>query len=135
MALLRHHTGRLRDFNHEESPRFGSFPSSGMNVAGLLVITLWTVGLCSLMFGLLKLVGLLRVDRQSEIVGMDIVKHGEPAYPVAAYGGDFRHLAAGNQSSVTQNGVPIVMPKIHEFKVTKNEEGNNNPAYEGDAPV
>ena len=111
-----------------------------MNIAGLVVITLWTGGLCSLMFGLLKVAGLLRVDRQSEIVGMDIVKHGEPAYPVAAYGGDFRHLqdAQGNNGKgVTQNGVPIVMPKIHEFKVSapKTQEGNNNAAYEGDATV
>ena len=86
-----------------------------MNIAGLLVITLWTVGLCSLMFGLLKLAGLLRVDRQSEIVGMDISKHGEPAYPVSAYGGDFRHLhdkTAKKGSSIVQGGVPIVIPTL-----------------------
>ena len=63
-----------------------------MNFAGLIVITLWTGVLCSLMFFLLNYFHLFRVDRDTEIVGNDIVKHGEPAYPVSAYGGDFRHL-------------------------------------------
>ena len=115
-----------------------------MNIAGLLVITLWTVGLCSLMFGLLKLAGLLRVDRQSEIVGMDISKHGEPAYPVSAYGGDFRHLhdeIAKKGSSVVQGGVPIVMPTLTDFKpstedvANNNNAGNSNAAFTGDAQV
>ena len=111
-----------------------------MNIAGLVVITLWTGGLCSLMFGLLKVAGLLRVDRQSEIVGMDIVKHGEPAYPVAAYGGDFRHLqdAQGNNGKgVTQNGVPIVMSRLNEFKSAPPapKDGNDNPTFNGDAAV
>ena len=116
-----------------------------MNIAGLLVITLWTVGLCSLMFGLLKLAGLLRVDRQSEIVGMDITKHGEPAYPVSAYGGDYRHLhdkGAKKGSSVVQGGVPIVMPTLTDFKPStddvannNNNAGNSNAAFTGDAQV
>ena len=120
-----------------------------MNIAGLLVITLWTAGLCSLMFGLLKLAGLLRVDRQSEIVGMDITKHGEPAYPVSAYGGDYRHLhdksdKSGKSSSVVMGGVPIVMPTLSDFKpsnapaandVANNNAGNTNAAFAGDAQV
>ena len=106
---------------------------------------LWTGTLCSLMFGLLKLAGLLRVDRQSEIVGMDIVKHGEPAYPVSAYGGNYRHLhdkTSKKGSSVVQGGVPIVMPTMVSFTpsssvndvannahVNSNGVGNNNPGF------
>ena len=111
-----------------------------MNIAGLLIITVWTVGLCSIMFGSLKWLGLLRVDRQSEIVGMDIVKHGEPAYPVSAYGGDYRHLhdkTSKKGSSVVQGGVPIVMPTLTDFKpsTNNNNAGNSNAASTGDAQV
>ena len=109
------------------------------------------------MFGLLKLAGLLRVDRQSEIVGMDIVKHGEPAYPVSAYGGDYRHLhdknaKAGSSGAVAFGGVPIVMPTMTSFTprssandvdangdiavvdnsnayANNNGVGNNNPGF------
>lgn len=56
------------------------------NFAGLLAITLWAGGLSLGMFMGLKYAGLLRVDRDIEIRGLDIRKHGEPAYPTAAYG-------------------------------------------------
>ena len=108
--------------------------SAGMNIAGLLVITLWTVGLCSIMFGLLNGLGLLRVDRQSEIVGMDIVKHGEPAYPVAAYGGDYRHLQSPSKAPIVNSGVPIIMPSISDFKVKGTSDGRDNRAYMTDSP-
>ena len=92
-----------------------------MNIAGLLVISVWTMGLCSLMFGILKLLGLLRVDRQTEILGMDVVKHGEPAYPVAAYGDDYRHLHN---------------KQVEVKKQNETEDGNNNAAFSaGDAAV
>ena len=94
-----------------------------MNIVGLVVITLWTGVLCGFMFGLLKRFRLLRVDRDSEIVGMDIVKHGEPAYPVSAYGGDIRHLHNANTgggvhqlATVSYHGVPIVMPSLSGVK-------------------
>ena len=44
----------------------------------------------------IKLISFLRVSEEIEIKGLDIKKHGEPAYPTAAYGhgwdheGDFR---------------------------------------------
>ena len=103
-----------------------------MNIVGLLVITLWTVGLCCIMFGLLKCFGLLRVDRQSEIVGMDIVKHGEPAYPVAAYGGDYRHLQSPSKAPIVNGGVPIIMPaipSISDYKSAGAANGRDNRAY------
>ena len=58
--------------------------------------------------------GFLRVELDTEIRGLDIKKHGEPAYPTAAYGhgwdseGDFK-------LSNLQNGDRI---------------GDENPGYE-----
>jgi len=80
------------------------------NLAGLLAITLWAGGLSLAMFQILKAVGLLRVDADIEVRGLDIKKHGEPAYPTAAYGhgwekeGDFdltnlRYTKSGNNAS------------------------------------
>ena len=40
---------------------------------GLIFATLWKFGL-------------LRIDNETEIRGIDIKIHGEPAYPIAAYG-------------------------------------------------
>jgi len=34
----------------------------------------------------LKLLGIFRVPREVELKGLDIFKHGEPAYPLVAYG-------------------------------------------------
>jgi Amt family ammonium transporter len=56
------------------------------NLIGLIAITLWAGGICALMFFTLKICGVLRIDRDTEIRGLDIKKHGEPAYPTAAYG-------------------------------------------------
>ena len=79
------------------------------NLCGLVAITAWAGGLSLLMFQILNLTGLLRyvksfclnfhthnekqknnwylrVEKDIEIRGLDIKKHGEPAYPTAAYG-------------------------------------------------
>ena len=52
---------------------------------GGLAIILW-VGVTSvLLFGSMRLMGILRVSEQVEIAGLDAKKHGEPAYPLNAY--------------------------------------------------
>ena len=56
-----------------------------MNVACLLAIILWA-GLHSiLIFGWLDYFQLLRIDKETEYRGCDIIKHGEAAYPVSAW--------------------------------------------------
>jgi len=55
-------------------------------LAGVASIIGWTSGLCFLMFGFLKVIGKLRVDPELEKKGLDIPKHGEPAYPLESYG-------------------------------------------------
>lgn len=55
-------------------------------LAGLLAITAWAAVTSLLLFGILKLLKVLRVPEDIEIRGLDIPKHNEPAYPVEAYG-------------------------------------------------
>jgi len=55
-------------------------------LAGVVSILAWTGALCLFMFGVLKIFGKLRVDPELEKKGLDIPKHGEPAYPLESYG-------------------------------------------------
>ena len=54
-------------------------------LVGLLVITAWSAGVSSIIFFILKLNNKLRLSREVEIAGCDIIKHGEAAYPEEAY--------------------------------------------------
>ena len=54
-------------------------------LVGLLVITAWSAGVSSIIFFILKINNKLRLPREVEIAGCDIIKHGEAAYPEEAY--------------------------------------------------
>ena len=49
------------------------------------MITAWSASISCLIFFFLKLNGKLRLPREIEIAGCDIIKHGEAAYPPEAY--------------------------------------------------
>ena len=53
-----------------------------VNLLAAGVITLWTAGLIGPFFLIMKVLGLLRISREEEIVGNDVSKHGGTAYPV-----------------------------------------------------
>ncbi|CAG5130740.1 unnamed protein product, partial [Candidula unifasciata] len=55
-------------------------------LVGWCSIVLWTAVLCTLMFGIMRLAGIFRVNLDMEKKGLDIPKHGEPAYPLESYG-------------------------------------------------
>ncbi|CAL4102206.1 unnamed protein product, partial [Meganyctiphanes norvegica] len=55
------------------------------NGIGMLAIIGWTSVLCIIMFSLLRYMGLLRVSTEVELRGLDIMKHGESAYPADAW--------------------------------------------------
>ena len=57
----------------------------GVNLLGVVAIFSWSAGWSVLIFGGLKWVGMLRIDRDTEFRGNDTVKHGEAAYPVDAW--------------------------------------------------
>ena len=54
-------------------------------LVGLLVITAWAASLSSLIFFTLNLNNKLRLPREVELAGCDVIKHGEAAYPAEAY--------------------------------------------------
>ena len=57
----------------------------GVNIAGALVIIVWSLLWSIIIFGSLKFFNLLRIDTDTEFKGNDLVKHGESAYPVDAW--------------------------------------------------
>jgi len=57
----------------------------GHNSAGGLVIILWCCLWSAALFGSLKYLGILRVSVEDERNGMDLIKHGEAAYPAHAW--------------------------------------------------
>ena len=65
---------------------YSPFYQLAWHLLGLLCISLWTITLSTIMFGLLWYTDMLRVHADLEIRGIDIRVHGEPAYPNAAYG-------------------------------------------------
>merc|ERR1712106_133324 len=57
----------------------------GYNLLGGLVIMLWSSFWSTLLFGSLKFFRILRVSTDDEFKGMDLMKHGEAAYPSSAW--------------------------------------------------
>ena len=57
----------------------------GINILGTLAIFVWSAILSIALFGILKWFKLLRIDRDTEFRGCDLVKHGEHAYPADAW--------------------------------------------------
>lgn len=65
-----------------------------INIAGLLTITLWAGSHSLVLFGTLNYFNLLRIDDETELLGCDVTKHGESAYPVSAWNEDQYDIAA-----------------------------------------
>ena len=57
----------------------------GINMLGTLAIFVWSAVLSIALFGTLKWFKLLRIDKETEFRGCDLVKHGEHAYPADAW--------------------------------------------------
>lgn len=87
-----------------------SFRLFGWNLLGLVVIMAWCVGLAFLFFFLLRLLGQLRVSEEVEIKGLDIPKHGEPAYPVESYGNGWEPSSEEGKTSF-----PFYQTSINAF--------------------
>ncbi|KAH7730633.1 Protein AMT-4 [Aphelenchoides avenae] len=72
----------------------------GWNIISALSIVVWSTVTMIPVFIFLKKIGKFRVPREVEIKGLDIFKHGEAAYPLAAYG-------HGWEESDHQDALPI----------------------------
>ena len=57
----------------------------GVHLAATLAILAWSMFWAALLFGGLAWRGWLRVSTDMEVQGMDLVKHGEAAYPAGAW--------------------------------------------------
>merc|ERR1719266_1146281 len=55
------------------------------NLAGGLAISVWALFWSIVLFGSLKYLAILRVGTEDEFKGMDLIKHGESAYPADAW--------------------------------------------------
>ena len=56
-----------------------------VQLLGIIAIGAWTTVWSFLLFGMLRLLKLLRIDRETEFRGNDLLKHGESAYPADAW--------------------------------------------------
>lgn len=52
------------------------------NLAGATTIFCWSLVTSIILFGLLQYYGILRVSKEEELIGLDISKHNEIAYPI-----------------------------------------------------
>jgi len=52
----------------------------GAEIVALIIEILWVGGMSSILFGSLKLTGMLRVSKEVEEAGLDSSKHGGSAY-------------------------------------------------------
>jgi Amt family ammonium transporter len=59
----------------------GNASPLGAAAAEIAAVVVWTGSISSIMFMILKKLGLLRVSAEVEAVGMDVSKHGGSAYP------------------------------------------------------
>nr|CAD7448080.1 unnamed protein product [Timema bartmani] len=59
-------------------------------VLGALAIFTWTVATCSIMFGILKALNLMRVTAEQELQGLDASLHREIGYPRSAWEPNFQ---------------------------------------------
>ena len=57
----------------------------GVNCLGVISIAAWSGVWSFVIFGLLKSHNLLRVDEHTEVLGHDLLHHGEAAYPLDAW--------------------------------------------------
>ncbi|XP_031573365.1 putative ammonium transporter 1 [Actinia tenebrosa] len=100
--LLAYKTGVVYSWN------LVSLMNFGWNLAGLVSIAVWSLGCSLIMFGIMRLTKQLRVAEDIEIKGLDIPKHGEPAYPQASYGDGWTYPPMFNALSPSRlNGLDI----------------------------
>ena len=46
------------------------------------MIALWVCGTCTILFGTMRLAGILRISREEELAGLDKSRHGGYAYDI-----------------------------------------------------
>lgn len=101
-----------------------SWQSFGWNLLGVFVIIVWTAVLSLLLFGIMQAAGILRVSPEMEVKGLDIPKHGEPAYPLESYGNGWEEAAPST------NGHPIGAQQEYINSAFEGVEAVGDPKYD-----
>ena len=79
----------------------------------MLVISAWSAGVSSIIFFILKLNNMLRLPREVEIAGCDVIKHGEAAYPEEAYRRQTTEVGNIESACIKQEGeILVLVPNI-----------------------
>lgn len=68
-----------------EGDTYEAWRGLGINIVGALAIAAWSTFWSLAIFGPLKYFGMLRIDRETEFKGNDMLKHGESAYPAESW--------------------------------------------------
>jgi len=111
----------------------GAGVSLSAQLAGVIFIAGWTALATALVFGFLKAIGQIRVDREHELEGLDVSEHGVETYPEFDVG-DQPTVGDGGQVIRTDGGRPndgglkmvtaIIRPeKLGEVKTALAEVG------------
>jgi len=102
------------------------FQNFGWNLTGAVCIIAWTAANCIIMFGSMKVFGVLRVSEEVEIAGMDRLKHGEPAYPLGSYEEPGNPLGCDKRLPGRSTGMLKCLP--HTTFVIKKKSSNSQEA-------
>ncbi|XP_037783637.1 putative ammonium transporter 1 [Penaeus monodon] len=99
------------------------------NVVGGLAIVCWSGGLSLAVFGALKRSGNLRVSLAVEVRGLDLVKHGEAAYPSEAWEESqyFCHISSGSDHRARP---PPWLPKYPTFPPARRPRPQSHNHYQ-----
>lgn len=102
-----------------------SFRGFGWNLLGVIVIMIWSGSLAFILFLAMNLIGVLRVDKDIELKGLDIPKHGEPAYPLDSYGDGW------SEQPDPVKTIPFVHKSTSQLNLAHLQNGSSNPKEKG----
>ncbi|XP_013791867.1 putative ammonium transporter 1, partial [Limulus polyphemus] len=103
------------------------------NIAGMAAIIGWSTVLSLVMFGLLKKFCMFRVDPETEIKGLDIIKHGEPAYPAPSWEEEqyYHRYAQDGNHILNTDGVKVNLPPNMRFNGGSDKMVKTHPELNG----
>jgi Amt family ammonium transporter len=91
---------------------FGDGTNLGTQILGTCVFACWSLSMSLAMFFVLKAVGLLRVDADEELAGLDICEHGMYAYPANVVALDSVNSSFGSsQAKWARHGGVAAQPR------------------------
>lgn len=97
----------------------------GWQLAGWACIVAWVAALAAAMFGIMDVLGILRVAPEVELRGLDVPHHGESAYPVESYVQVEPAMGPNGQVMHISQSAPNLQTIMGSFGEHINAEGGN----------